>query len=343
MPSIAVKWLALTLFACAALFTAPRAEATTTCSITSVTNLAFGAVDPTAGTVDTTATVGYSCTYSGFLGILYGSYINMCISLGQDALGNLAPRTMVDALGDRMQYNIYKDPTRTAIWGVVNNVTYAPFFVTAQVPLLNNGSAITGTITAYGRVTAGQSTLSPGPYTGTIAGGTTGTALTYSYNEALLSLGTYPASCTAGGTAAAATVAGPSTNATASVASKCTVGTATDLNFGSVSGLLRTPTDQTSLIRATCTNRAAFQIGLDNGQNASGNTRRMAFGTSYVNYELYRDAARTSRWGNTLNTDTATGSGSGAEQTLTVYGRVPAQAAATAGSYSDVVKITVTY
>lgn len=339
-----MKWLALMFIACAALFAAPRAGATTTCGITSITNLAFGAVDPTAGTVDTTATIGYSCTYSGFLGILYGSYITMCVSLGQDALGNLAPRAMVDPLADRMQYNVYKDSNRTAIWGVVNNVTYTPLTVTAQVPLLNNGTAVSGSVTAYGRVTAGQSTLSPGNYTGTIAGGTAGTALTYSYNEALLALGTYPASCTAGGTVAAATAAGPSTSVTASVAAKCTLATATDLNFGSVPGLLRTNTDQTSLIRATCTNRAAYQVGLDNGQNASGNMRRMALGTtSFVTYELYRDAARTLRWGNALNTDTATGSGSGGEQTFTVYGRVPAQAAASAGNYSDVVKITVTY
>jgi spore coat protein U-like protein len=339
-----MKWLALFLLACAALFAAPRTEATTVCSITSVTNFAFGAVDPTAGVVNTNATIGYTCTYSGLLSGLFSSNINMCISLGQDVLGNLAPRTMVDPLGDRMQYNVYKDQTYTAIWGVVNNVTYAPFFITVQVPILSGSGTASGTITAYGRVTAGQSSLSPGSYTGTIAGGTSGTSLTYSYNEVLLSLGTFPASCTAGGTAAAATVAGPSTNATASVAAKCTVGTATDLNFGSVSGLLKTNTDQTSLIRATCTNRAAFQIGLDNGKNAgTGSIRRMASGSNLVTYELYRDSARTSRWGNTLNTDTLTSSGTGSEQTLTVYGRVPTQAAAVAGSYSDIITVTVTY
>ncbi|MGN6480863.1 Csu type fimbrial protein [Luteibacter sp.] len=343
MQAVAMKWLALMLLALTALFAAPRAEAVTTCGITSITNLAFGAVDPTGTSVDTTATINYSCTYTGFLGILYGSYITMCVSLGQDDLGNLAPRTMIDPLGDRMQYNVYKDATRTAIWGVVNNVTYAPLTVTAQVPLLTAGNAITGSVVAYGRVPAGQSSLSPGNYTGTITGGTTGTALTYSYNEALLSIGTYPASCTAGGTAAAATVAGPSTSVTASVAPKCTLATATDLNFGSVPGLLRTNTDQTSLIRATCTNRAAYQVGLSNGQNASGSVRRMAGGGRFVTYELYRDAQRTLRWGSALNTDTQPGTGSGSEQTLTVYGRVPIQSAAVAGTYSDVVTITVTY
>jgi spore coat protein U-like protein len=99
------------------------------------------------------------------------------------------------------------------------------------------------------------------------------------------------------------------------------------------------------VIRATCTNRAAYQVGLDNGQNAgSTSIRRMASGTgTFVTYELYRDTGRTQRWGNTVNTDTATASGSGSEQTLTVYGRVPTQPAAVAGSYSDIIKVTITY
>jgi spore coat protein U-like protein len=338
-----MKWFALVLLACMALFAAPRAEATTTCRITSITNLAFGAVDPTGTFVDTTATINISCTYTGALGALFGSYVTMCVSVGQDDLGNLAPRTMVDALNDRMQYQVFKDTSRTSIWGVLNNATYPPLTVYGQIPILNNGTVFNGSVTAYGRVPAGQSTLSPGAYTGTLLGSTAGTALTYTYNEALLSLGTYPTSCTAAGTAAPQTVAGPTISATASVAPKCTLATATDLNFGSVPGLLTTNTDQTSLVRVTCTNRAAYQVGLDNGLNANGNIRRMVASGQYVNYELYTDAQRTQRWGNTLNSDTLGGSGSGAEQGLTVYGRVPAQAAAAAGNYSDTITITVTY
>jgi spore coat protein U-like protein len=338
-----MKWLALLLISVAALCGVQRAEATTTCSVTSITNVAFGAVDPTGSFVDTTATLNYNCTYSGLLGALFGSYITACASLGADDLGSLSPRTMIDASSDRMQYQLYKDAARTTVWGTIANATYTARIFNMTIGILSNGAAVSGNVTIYGRVPALQSSLSPGSYAATLASSLTSNALTYSYNEALLSLGVAPATCQAGGTGGPITVAAPSASVTASVAAKCTVGTATDLDFGSVSGLLKTDTDKTSLVRMTCTNRAAYQVGLDNGQHALGTTRRMASGNGFVTYDLYRNAARTLHWGSTLNSATATGTGSGAEQTMTVFGRVPAQAAVAAASYSDTIMVTVTY
>ena len=59
---------------------------------------------------------------------------------------------------------------------------------------------------------------------------------------------------------------------------------------------------------------------------------------------MYRNAARTERWGNVPGTDTVPGVGTGEAnpQTVTVYGRVPAQSAP-AGTYIDVVTVTLTY
>ncbi|HVI56921.1 MAG TPA: spore coat U domain-containing protein [Luteibacter sp.] len=338
-----MKWFALVLLAAAALFGSDAARATTSCTVTSISGVAFGTVDPTGTFVDTTATVNYSCTYNGLLGALYGTYVTACMSLGADDLGNLAPRTMLDASGDRMQYQLYKDSTRSTVWGTIANATYTALSFNKAIGILSNGVTVTGTLTIYGRVPALQSNLSPGSYAATLASSLTSNALTYSYNEALLSLGAPPATCQSGGTGGPITVVAPSLGISASVAAKCTVGTATDLDFGSVPGLLQTATDKTSLVRMTCTNRAAYQVGLDNGQNASGGTRRMSSGTGFVTYDLFRDSSRGQHWGTTLNTDTATGTGSGSEQTMTVYGRVPAQAAVRAGSYSDIITVTVTY
>jgi spore coat protein U-like protein len=338
-----MKWLALWIIAFAALCGAQRAEATTTCSVTSITNVAFGAVDPTGTLVDTTATLNYSCTYNGLLGALFGTYVTACASLGADDQGNLSPRTMIDASGDRMQYQLYKDSAHTTVWGTVANATYTARTFNMTIGILSNGAAVSGNLTIYGRVPALQSNLSPGSYAATLASSLTSNALTYSYNEALLSLGVAPATCQSGGTGGPITVAAPSAGITASVAAKCTVGTATDLDFGSVSGLLKTATDKTSLVRMTCTNRAAYQVGLDTGQNASGGVRRMSSGSGFVTYDLYRDSQRSLHWGSTLGTDTATGTGSGSEQTMTVYGRVPAQTAVKAAAYSDIIMVTVTY
>lgn len=338
-----MKWIACLLLFLATCLGAGRAEATTTCSITSITSLAFPTVDPTGTFVDGTATINYSCTYTGgLLGGLYGVYVSGCIGLSADDQGAITPRTLIDASNDRMRYDLFKDPQRTSVWGPVGNTTYTPLPFQLTFTILSSPQTRTGSVTVYGRVPLPQSTLSPGSYTGTLAGGTAANGIAWRYNEVLLSLGAFPPNCQTGG-AAGGTAAGPASTVTASVTKACTIATATELNFGTVSGLLRTATDQTSLLRMTCTNRSAFQVGLDNGANASGNIRRMASGTGYVAYELYRDTQRTQRWGNTLNADTATGTGSGVEQTLTVYGRVPAQSAAAAGNYSDTVTVTVTY
>lgn len=333
-----MKWLALIVLLLGALACAPRAQATTTCSITSVTALALGPVDPTGSFVDASATLNYQCTYSGLLGNLYGTFVTACASVSADDQGSFAPRTVVNASNDRMAYQVYQDAGRTTIWGTLGNASYPPRVWNTSIGILSNGAQVTGSLNVYGRVPAGQSTLSPGSYAGSLS-----TSLTYSYNEALLSIGTPPGACNGGGTGGPFTAAGPTMNVTASVAARCTFGTATDLLFGNVPGLLTVATDQTSLLRVTCTNRAPFQLGLDNGANASGAQRRMGSAGQYVNYELYRDSARTQRWGNTLNSDTYAGTGSGSEQTVTVYGRVPPQAAAMAGTYSDLITVTVTY
>lgn len=316
-----------------------RAAATTTCSVTSVTGLSFGTVDPTSGTVDTTATLTFRCTYSGTLGSLFASYITMCVGLGSGSQASLNPRQMINGSNDPMNFQIYRNTARGAgdIWGPIGNATYPPFTFNTSFTLFSNGTSGTGTITLYGRVPAGQTLLSPGSYLNTLNG-----SFAYRYTEALLGLGTYPASCQSGGTGGG-TGSVPAFAATANVNAVCKFTGATNLDFGSVPGLLTANTDRTSTISLTCTNKAPWQVGLDNGLNASGNTRRMLGSGGAVTYGLYRDNPRQLRWGNTLNTDTASGSGSGTTQSLTVYGRVPPQSAVPAGNYSDKITVTVTY
>nr|WP_287115276.1 spore coat protein U domain-containing protein [Mesorhizobium sp.] len=44
-----------------------------------------------------------------------------------------------------------------------------------------------------------------------------------------------------------------------------------------------------------------------------------------------------------MGTDTLAGTGTGAEQTYPVYGQVPVQETSTAGTYADVITVTLTY
>jgi len=146
------------------------------------------------------------------------------------------------------------------------------------------------------------------------------------------------------GTASAATT---TTNfgVTATVAGSCTLSTVPTLAFGTYDPTSGSNLDASTSITTTCTNTTPYNIGLDAG-TASGATvssRKMTSGGSTLSYNLYRDSARTQNWGNTVGTDTLALTGSGAAQSATVYGRIPAGTPANIGSYSDTVMVTVSY
>jgi spore coat protein U-like protein len=124
----------------------------------------------------------------------------------------------------------------------------------------------------------------------------------------------------------------------------CNVSTVapTTLDFGTQGPLLAN-VDQTATITVTCTTNAPYNVGLNGGGGGAINTRRMINGANTVAYQLYSNAARTIVWGNTVNTDTVTGTGNGLAQALTVYGRVPAQTTPPAAVYTDSVTVAVTY
>jgi spore coat protein U-like protein len=128
---------------------------------------------------------------------------------------------------------------------------------------------------------------------------------------------------------------------TATVASSCTV-TATSLAFGNYT---LAQLDGTSTITATCTNGTTYTIGLDAGtfSGATTSTRRMTGPSAAgLSYSLFSDSGRTTNWGNATGS-WVSGTGTGAAQVLTVYGRIPANQTALIGSYTDTVTVTVTF
>ena len=66
-------------------------------------------------------------------------------------------------------------------------------------------------------------------------------------------------------------------------------------------------------------------------------------GLDTLDYGLYTDVGRATNWGNTVGDDAVTGTGSGAAQTLTVYGQIPAGQLIEIGAYTDTITATVTY
>jgi spore coat protein U-like protein len=105
--------------------------------------------------------------------------------------------------------------------------------------------------------------------------------------------------------------------------------------------------DQTSTLKVQCTNTTTYDIGLDEGTTASATTaQRLLFNgatSETIKYNLFTDAGHSTVWGKLVGTDTVHATGSGAQQTYTIYGRVPGQNTPTPGTYTDTVHITVTY
>ncbi len=128
---------------------------------------------------------------------------------------------------------------------------------------------------------------------------------------------------------------------TAVVQAMCQIA-ATNLAFGTYTG---TTLDAVSTLTVTCTKTTPYYVNLSDGQHPDGSFLPRASGPGGVllSYTMFREAARSSRWGNTYNLDGVAGTGSGNAQALTVYGRVAAGQFVTPGAYTDTVIATVTY
>lgn len=161
------------------------------------------------------------------------------------------------------------------------------------------------TVTVYGQVSANQ-IVPPGTYTDTMSTATT----------------SFPV--------------------TVVIAGSCTI-SASNLTFGTYTGAL---IKATSTITTNCTDLLPFNIGLSagNGSGATVTTRKMTGpGAATLGYSMFRDSGHTLNWGNTVGTDTLSGTGTGSTVLYTVYGQLPAAQVTTQGAYTDTIIATITY
>lgn len=302
---------------------AGRAEAQS-CTF-AMTNVNFGTIDVASNVnFDTTATLNVTC--SG----IPTRRVRVCPHFGSGSGGVAAggdPRYMLSG-ATQMRYNIYRNAARTNVWGSFY-WGQPPTPPTVNINL--NGAGIgTASVTAFARVPSGQTTLPTGIYSSSFSGGHTLVAYAY----------TTVGNCAAIGTMNATQVP---FLVTADNISSCTV-SATTLDFGS-KGLLDTNVDAANQINVTCSSAVPYTVGLNGGSSGATDPsqRKMTLGAAQVTYGIYRDAARTQPWGNTIGSDTVAGIGTGSVQVLTGYGRVPMQTTPAPGTYTDTVVVTVTY
>ena len=119
---------------------------------------------------------------------------------------------------------------------------------------------------------------------------------------------------------------------TANVTGACTV-SATNLAFGTYPLASAANIDAASTITVNCPNLLPYTVSV-----VTPTARQMTGpAAATLNYGLYSDAGRTTGFTNV-------GAGTGANQTINVYGRVPSgQSPTSQGAFSDTVTVTVTY
>jgi spore coat protein U-like protein len=112
--------------------------------------------------------------------------------------------------------------------------------------------------------------------------------------------------------------------------------------FGTYAGV---QTDASATASVTCTNTTTYWVAVNDGQNSSTTYlwNMIGPGSALLTYKLYQDAARTQLWGATHNLDAPNGTGTGAAQSIPVYGRIAAGQYVTPGSYTDIVTFTLNY
>ncbi|MBL4775452.1 MAG: spore coat protein U domain-containing protein [Mariprofundus sp.] len=118
----------------------------------------------------------------------------------------------------------------------------------------------------------------------------------------------------------------------------CTVST-TSTNFGIYWGDV--PLTSTGSIGVSCAPTVGnVQVLLDAGQHTLGSfvIRKMQFGNSTLNYNLYISPSHTTVWG-----DGTDGSVIQQGQSFIVYGYMPAYQVVAAGTYTDLILVTIVW
>jgi spore coat protein U-like protein len=120
----------------------------------------------------------------------------------------------------------------------------------------------------------------------------------------------------------------------------CTLGVQ-GLVFGSYDTLSSVNLDTAGTLTVTCDTVTSFTVALSPGHGTLL-ARQMQSSTSALYYNLYTDALRSIVWGDGSGA-TSLVSGTATSALYTVYGRIPAGQKVTAGSYGDVITVTLSF
>lgn len=283
-----------------------------------VGDLDFGQVDAIGNSAATTsANVDISCD-----GITPGTTsITLCGNIGAGSGGEAAGVRQSLAAGGALSFELMT-PGGAVPWGSTDQPELGSPY---RIDLPVSGTSATLTTQLRGAVPAGQSSSPVGEY---LANFTAADAV-FTYAE-----GDLDCAAPVGGADATAAF-----SVTASVVANCLL-EAADLDFGTA-GIIGSNIDAQTQLDITCTPGTGYSIGIDGGGSHDPDNRELRSGSNVVSYGLYSNPGRTAPWGTGAGT-TVDYAGTGGQQHLGVYGRIPPQPAAP-GAYADTVVVTITY
>ena len=132
----------------------------------------------------------------------------------------------------------------------------------------------------------------------------------------------------------------------------CSV-SSTGVAFGAYNPTNGSPTDATGNVHVVCTVLlvsvlAQTNISLSTGGSGTYSPRKMSSGAHLLDYNLYQEASHTTVWGDgtggtAIITDNVLIAVLGTSIDHTIYGRIPPNQFAAAGSYSDTITVTVEF
>lgn len=123
------------------------------------------------------------------------------------------------------------------------------------------------------------------------------------------------------------------------VVATCSIN-AFDMTFNTITTGTTSQNDAESQITVNCSNGAPYSVALNDGSNFQGG-RRLASNGSFIGYGIFRDVSRSTSWD---STSVFSGVGTGNDQALPVYGRIPSgQLVPEMGNYADTVVATISY
>jgi spore coat protein U-like protein len=131
----------------------------------------------------------------------------------------------------------------------------------------------------------------------------------------------------------------------ANVTRSCNLG-ALPMMFGTVS-IVNPQADAQAALIIDCTPNTTFTVTMDDGLNVRNGKRRMHNpagngNREYLEYEVYRNAGRTQRWGSTAATGITQTAPVNGKVTLIAYGRADGKRSV-AGPYEDIITVTIAF